>query len=107
MDIMETMTQLMRLQTRLSVEEKLPLAYAGIIANQALNHFDAAVRQGVIDWLEGKLTDDFSVGDFSVGKLKMAMGISDFTALCILNTLKTDPEAAEFIEWFEEKPTRL
>lgn len=88
-----------RLQAKLVAEEKMSFPYAAILADLALNRFDERVRKGVILWLDGKLTEDFEVEDYTVYEILDDLDGSMFQALCIMDMLLKDPEAVRNIIW--------
>ena len=94
---------LLDLQLRIEIEEKLPIAAAGILANDALNHFLPAVREGVLLWMDDKLTDDFAVEGINLGSLRRGMALSPFFALYAMNMMIAEPDSAYTLRWFTER----
>ena len=92
---------MMILQNKIRLEEKVPLLYAGILANEALNHFDERVLDGVQQWMNGTLTEEFSVDGISLKKLQKTTKASLFGALCILDVYLRNPEAMPGLIWIE------
>lgn len=99
----EQAQELLQLQTKIMAAEKLPMAYAGVLANDALNHFIPEVRQGVCLWMRDELTEDFTAGDYRIGDLYDAMGLSPLATLFALNMMLTERRAAHTVCWFEKK----
>lgn len=92
---------MMALQNKICQEEGIPLLYAGVIANEVLNHFDERVLLGAEAWLKGTLTPDFKVEGTSISDLQKETGASLFGALCILDTALRNPESMRLIRWAE------
>lgn len=73
------------IQTRLIYEEKLPVAYAAVMAAQALFDFQPELQQAVRQWAEGKSVAHAALGEYSVADIQEEIGGSEFQALCMLN----------------------
>ena len=80
------------LQVKLSSEEGLPVAYAAILAEHALFQYDKRVRAGVLQWLDGTLTDAFTVEDLSLADIQQEIGCSLFQALSVMDIYLRNPE---------------
>ena len=90
------------LQTRLMAEVNLPIAYAAILAENALNRFDPRVLEGVKLWMNGQLSDDFSVGDATIGEIRECAGLTGFQALCYMDVYLKHPDFVAYdVDWFE------
>ena len=79
------------IQTRLIRDEKLPLAYAAVMAAQALNDFQPELQQAVRQWAEGKSVAQAALGDHTVEKIQREIGGSEFQALCLLSMSARHP----------------
>ena len=98
------LTDAQKLQNKLMAEERLPIAYAAILAENALFRFDERVREGVKQYIAGTLTEDFSVEDISLADIRGEVGLEGFAALCFLDVYIKRPEFAEQdVEWFERR----
>lgn len=80
------------LQRKLANEENLSLPYAGILAENALYRFEPAVREGVLLWMNGLLSDDFAVAGKSIKAIRAEIASTPFQSLCVLDILVKDPE---------------
>lgn len=89
------------LQTKIVLEEKVSLAYAAILAENALYRFDPRVREGVLAWLNGTLTDSFAVAEVPLKEIREYCGGSLFQALCILDIFLKNGEFVKMVEWVE------
>lgn len=90
------------LQNRLMVKEKLPIAYAAILAEEALHRFDPRVLEGVRLWMNDELTSDFTVEDASIGEIEEYFGLTGFSALCLMDIYLKDPDFVQYgVMWFE------
>lgn len=93
-----------QLQNKLRATEKLSVAQAAILADNVLNRFENQAREGVLLWLNDKLTDEFAVGGLSVGEVRRMTGVSPFEALCFLDIHMKNPDFAEReVQWFERR----
>ena len=101
MNAVEKARMMMTLQTKISLEENVPLLYAGVLANEALNHFDERTLEGVSRWLAGTLTPEFAVGETSLKDLQKTTGASLFGALCMLDAFLRNPDSMREIRWAE------
>lgn len=90
---MRTASVFQKLQRRLIREEKLPLAYTGILAAQALYQFAPEARDAAKRWAEGESIADFSLAGISIREIKAAVGGTEFQALCMLNVLADNFDA--------------
>lgn len=91
-----------KLQNLLRVKEKLPIAYAAILAEEALHRFDPRVLEGVRLWMNDELTSEFSVEDASVAEIEEYFGLHGFSALCLMDIYLKDPDfVREGVQWFE------
>ncbi len=91
-----------RLQGKLQWDEKLPIAYAAILTDNALNRFDERVKEGVRLWMKGELTDDFTVEDASIGEIREYTGLEGFQALCYMDIYLKNPDFIRYdVDWFE------
>lgn len=91
------------LQVKISVEEKLPLAYAAILAENALCRFDKRVQAGVMQWLEGTLEPSFAVENISLADIQYEMGGSLFQALSVMDIYLKNPDFIPAALWQEER----
>lgn len=91
------------LQAKISTEENLPLAYAAILAENALCRFDERVQAGVKQWLEGTLADSFTVEDISLADIQYEIGGSLFQALSVMDIYLKNPEFIPAALWGEAK----
>ena len=81
-----------RLQDALVRREGLSLAYAAILAENALYRFEEETRAGALLWLEDQLSDDFSARGISIGEVILETGVKTvFQALCALDIVLKDP----------------
>lgn len=88
-----------RLQAKLVAKEKLSLPYAAIMAENALYRFDERVREGVILWLDDKLTEEFEVEGYALYEFFKEAKVSLFQALCMLDILLKDPKVLKKAFW--------
>ena len=91
------------LQVRIAVEENLPLAYAAILAENALCRFDKRMHSGVMQWLEGTLEDSFTVENISLADIQHEMGGSLFQALSVMDIYLKNPDFVPAALWQEER----
>lgn len=91
------------LQAKISTEENLPLAYAAILAENALYRFDKRVQDGVKQWLDGTLADSFAVEDISLADIQYEIGGSLFQALSVMDIYLKNPEFIPTALWGEAK----
>lgn len=91
------------LQAKISTEENLPLAYAAILAENALSRFDKRVQSGVKQWLDGALKDSFAVEDISLADIQYEIGGSLFQALSVMDIYLKNPEFIPAALWGEAK----
>lgn len=92
------------LQSKLQLEENLPIAYAAILAEEALHRFDARVLEGVRLWMKGELTDDFTVEDASIAEIREYAGLDGFKALAYMDIYLKDPDFIRYdVDWFERR----
>lgn len=81
-----------RLQDALVRREGLSLAYAAILAENALYRFEGETRAGALLWLEDQLSDDFAARGISIGEVILETGVKTvFQALCALDIVLKDP----------------
>ena len=81
-----------RLQDALVRREGLSLAYAAILAENALYLFEEETRAGALLWLEDQLSDDFAARGISIGEVILETGVKTvFQALCALDIVLKDP----------------
>ena len=73
------------IQTRLIYEEKMPVAYAAVMAAQALFGFQPELQQAVRQWAEGQSIANATLGEYTVADIQEEIGCSEFQALCMLN----------------------
>jgi len=93
-----------KLQFKLNTDEHIPLPYAAALTDDALNHFDERVREGVLLWVEGALPEDFGVDGATVAEIRNYYKISDFAALCFMDVyLKRPAFARRELEWMERR----
>ena len=88
-----------RMQNRLIAEEGLSPAWAAILAEMALYRFGSEAREAAMAWMDGGLSDDRRVGGATVGEARDATGATPFQALCILDSLNTDPARLQPAVW--------
>ena len=93
------MDLILELEDRIRVSEDVPQSIAVILADKVLNQFDDRVREGVLLWLDNKLSDDFSVEGNSIAFLREQLNVSPFMALCALDILLRDPDFVMISEW--------
>ncbi len=99
------------IQVRLIEKEKLPVAYAAILAAEALNGFAPELRQAVQRWAEGESIADAALDGSTVRDIQNEVGGSEFQALCLLNDAVRYPGCFEDAvltlqrDIFHEKPT--
>ena len=92
------------LQSLLMIKEKLPIAYAAILAEEALHRFDPRVLEGVRLWMKGELTPEFSVEDASIAEIEEFSGLTGFSALCLMDIYLKDPDFVQNdVQWFERR----
>ncbi len=92
------------LQNKLIVTEKLPVAYAAILAYEALHQFDPRVLEGVRLWMNDQLTPEFSVEDASVAEIEENFGLTGFKALALMDIYLKDPDfVVNDVQWFERR----
>ena len=101
MNAVEKARMMMTLQTKINLEEEIPLLYAGVLANEVLNHFDERTLQGVNLWMAGALTPEFKIGETSLAELQKTTGASLFGALCLMDVYLRDPDSMRGIRWAE------
>lgn len=88
-----------RMQNRLIAEEGLSPAWAAILAETALYRFGSEARKAAMAWMDGGLSDDRRIGGATVGEARDATGATPFQALCILDSLNTDPARLQPAVW--------
>ena len=88
-----------RMQNRLIAEEGLSPAWAAILAETALYRFGSEARKAAMAWMDGGLSDDRRIGGATVGGARDATGATPFQALCILDSLNTDPARLQPAVW--------
>lgn len=89
-----------RLQDALVRREGLSLAYAAILAENALYRFEEETRAGAILWLEDQLSDDFAARGISIGEVILETGVKTvFQALCALDIVLKDPARTADAIW--------
>ncbi len=91
------------LQNKIILEENVPLACAAILAENALYRFDERVQAGVVQWVKGELTTDFSVGDISLADIQDEIGVSLFQALCVMDIYLKNADFIPVVSWYEIK----
>lgn len=91
------------LQNKIALEENVPIAYAAILAENALYRFDERVQAGVVQWVRGELTADFSVEDISLNDIQDEIGVSLFQALCVMDIYLKNADFIPVASWFEPK----
>ena len=99
MNAVEKAKIMMTLQSKINLEEDVPLLYAGILANEVLNHFDERVLEGVNQWLAGTLSSEFTVGETSLADLQESTEASQFGALCMMDVFLRNPDSMNAIRW--------
>ena len=90
-----------KLQNKIFLEENIPLAYAAIMAENALYRFDERVQCGVVQWVSGELKEDFTVEDISLADIRYEIGGSLFQALCVMDIYLKNNEFIPMATWFE------
>ncbi len=90
---------LRKIQRKIFVQEKLPLVYAGVLANTVLNHFDERVLEGVEKWLDDTLSPEFEVDGVSLEELREGTEASLFGALCMLDVYLKNPDSIKAATW--------
>ena len=96
-------TELMlALQTEISVQEKLPLLYAGVLANNVINHFDPRLLEGVNLWVHHQLTPEFGVESVTLADFQASTNASLFGALCLMDVFLRDPDSMPRFRWSRE-----
>ena len=89
-----------RLQDALVRREGLSLAYAAILAENALYRFEEETRAGALLWLEDQLSDDFAARRISIGEVILETGVKTaFQALCALDIVLKDPARTADAIW--------
>lgn len=89
-----------RLQDALVRREGLSLAYAAILAENALYRFEEETRAGAILWLEHQLSDDFAARGISIGEVILETGVKTaFQALCALDIVLKNPARTADAIW--------
>ena len=89
-----------RLQDALVRREGLSLAYAAILAENALYRFEEETRAGALLWLEDQLSDDFATRGISIGEVILETGVKTaFQALCALDIVLKDPARTADAIW--------
>lgn len=88
-----------RMQNRLIAEEGLSPAWAAILAETALYRFGPEARAAAVEWMNGELSNDRRVGGATVGEAREETGATPFQALCILDSLNTDPARLQPAVW--------
>lgn len=89
-----------RLQDALIRREGLSLAYAAILAENALYRFEEETRAGALLWLEDQLNDDFAARGISIGEVILETGVKTaFQALCALDIVLKDPARTADAIW--------
>lgn len=97
-----TINEARLLQTKLMHDEHLPIAYAAILVDDALNRFDPRVLAGVRLWMRGKLEDNFTVDDASIAEIHEYTGLKGFQALCYMDIYLKNPDFVRYdVSWFE------
>lgn len=92
------------LQNLLMVKENLPVAYAAILAEEALHRFDPRVLEGVRMWMKDELPADFAVEDASLAEIEEFSGLTGFSALCLMDIYLKDPDFVQYdVQWFERR----
>lgn len=92
------------LQSKLRLEEKLPIAYAAILADDAMNRFDPRVLEGVKLWVNGELTDDFGVEDATIAEIRKYTGLTGFKALAYMDIYLKNPDFIRYdVDWLERR----
>ena len=87
------------IQRKIFVEEHLPLVYAGVLANEVLNHFDERLLDAVEQWLGNSLSADFEVEGVTLGELREGTDTSLFGALCMMDVYLKDPSSIKAAIW--------
>lgn len=89
-----------RFQDALMQREELPIAYAAILAENALYRFEEETRAGALLWLEEQLNDDFAARGISIGDVTLETGVKTaFQALCVLDIVLKDPARTQDAIW--------
>ena len=89
-----------RLQDALVRREGLSLAYAAVLAENALYRFEEETRAGALLWLEDQLSDDFAAHGISIGEVILETGVKTaFQALCALDIVLKDPARTADAIW--------
>lgn len=99
MDRLEKGKMLRAIQRKIIVREKLPMVYAGVLANNVLNHFDERLQDGVKQWLNDTLTPEYEVNGMSLAKLSEGTGATLFGALCMMDVYLKDPDSIRAATW--------
>ena len=95
--------QIGRLQNKLVIEEKLPLAYAAILSENALFRFDERLQEAVMAWVEGTLDASFAIDDLSLADLQKELNVSLFQAICAMDIFLKNPRFLTKAAWYERR----
>lgn len=99
MNKLEKGKMLRAIQRKIFIQEHLPLVYAGVLANEVLNHFDERLLEGVKQWLSDSLTPEFEVEGITLEELREGTEASLFGALCMLDVYLKDPGSIRAAVW--------
>ena len=88
-----------RLQSQLIEKEGLTIGYSAIMAEHALYRFEPEIRDAVMLWLDGTLTNDFAAAGMTIEEVLENVQGSQFMALCILDIAAKDPTRVEEATW--------
>lgn len=95
-DMNETFAQM---QKRLIAEEGLSPAWAAILAETALYRFGPDAQAAALEWMNGNLEEGRTIGGVSVAEVRGDTGATAFQAICILDSLNTDPDRLQPAVW--------
>ena len=88
-----------KMQNRLIAEEGLSPVWAAILAETALYRFGPEAREAAMEWVNGALSDDRRVGAATVKAVREETGATPFQALCVLDSLNSDPARLSPAVW--------
>ena len=102
---LKEMQEIHALQMKLIVDENQNMMYAALLAENALYRFDERVQAGVRLYLQGELTDDFTVEDMTLGDIRLRMGASPFCALNLMDIALKNEKFVKLAMWIEGRDT--
>lgn len=91
-----------KIARKLAREESLPAQYACLLAVYANNTMSDEAYEALRLWADDRLTEDFSLGNTTVGHEARECGGSVFTALCRADLLKMNYKDIHALPWISD-----